>query len=298
MVIDEDKIRRIVNEALGIARNVVNITNIIENKIIEIYDLSDGSEDIDTTFNVNDLKVVFKHYYVDNDSDLEKYDFVNGYSYKENTLYLTYGSVRNKTFDLNLLIDTIQHEVEHYWQCKNASKGFYTSKYKAIIDGKKSENRFLSCVCTLFYFNNRFEIDAYVNGAYNILRKLNCDTYKEFIEQTDLKNLLNLLSYIEETIKTTNSSSQSFLIAKNYIKKNNVFKRDFTNDNLLKVLNRVRNYLYEKIGKAWVYYVEERSKGFTNEEIEKMNSVEKKLYYASKHSRKMKLEGRKNDLLY
>lgn len=298
MAINENKLRDIISESLGIAAKVITMTNEIEDNIISLYDSSDNNTNINETFYVGDLRVFFRHYYVDNDYELNDYEYVNGYSYSNNTLYLTYSSVKGEDLNLEYLIDTIQHEVEHYWQCKNAKKDFHTSKYQAIVDGRDSRNIFLSNICLLFYFNNRFELDAWVNGSYNLLRKLNLKTYKEYIEQTELKTLFETLENIEKSIKTINEKSQNFLMAKNYIKKYNIFKKEFSKENLLLLLNRIEDYLYKKIGKAWIYYVKEGKRDLTNEEIEKLSLPEKRLYYAAKHNEKMMLEGKKNDIIY
>lgn len=298
MFINEDRIREIVIETLGIATKVINMTNVIEDKIFEIYKMSDGHSDIEVVFYVDELKVEFKHYYVNNIEELNYFDFKNGYSYGDNTLYLTYGSVVGDTINLKYLVDTIQHEVEHYWQCKNAGKSLYNNKQEALIDGKTSKNNYIRMFCVLFYLSNKFEIDAYVNGAFNVLRKLNCRTYKEFVEQTELKNFFGELKNIEDLIENGNFNSPEFLICRDYFSRYGFSNKQLTKGNLLKVLNNIREYAYKKIGKAWIYYVKEGTKEYTNEELEKMNPLERKLYHAAKHNEKMRLEGRKDDLVY
>lgn len=295
MVIDEEKIRRIVKEELGIARKVINIVNQIENKIMELYNRGT----YDSTFYIDDLKVVFKHIFTDNYDFVSLEDFKNGYDYETNTIYLTNSSKKGESIDLSPLIDTIQHEVEHYWQCKKSNKCFITKKYQAITNGLYRSNRALFYLCKLFYLNNKFELDSYVNGAFNVLRKLNCNTYKEFIENTELKDLFSSFSDLKTMLLDNNFyKTNEFVFAKEYILKNKIFKKELNRDNLLKVLKNIEDYVYKKIGKAWIYYVEEGIKDFTNEEIKKMSSFERKLYFASKHSEKMKLEGRENGLLY
>ena len=100
MVINEEKIRRIVSEVLGLAKQVINIVNKIENKIIKIYDSNTTDNAINEIFYVNDLKVDFKHLFVENTDMLSSLYLENGYDYNTNTMVLTNVSVKGCEINL------------------------------------------------------------------------------------------------------------------------------------------------------------------------------------------------------
>lgn len=295
----DERIRKAVQESLGLATQVLKITQDIENEIIRIYDASPKNGDIEKTFYVGDLRVVFKHHFIGNEpknsfNDIGK----NGYAFDENTIYLYNESSCGEEIDLNSLFDSVQHEVEHYWQSKNSKKKFSTSKYQRIVDGMRSSNNVIYTVCFLLYLSRRIEIDAYVNGAYNILKRYNYTTYKEFIEKTDLIKIFKVLGNIENDIKNFKENTPIFRMAEIYVKDNGILNNGINKKKLLILLDNTRKYLYKKIGRAWAYYVKEGDRILTEEDIKKMNSFEKKIHNITAHAERMRLEGKENNILY
>lgn len=259
VIITEEQFKHLINEELGIVNNVVKITKLIQN---EVFKALDKGKDI--TFNINDLKVVFKIHNINSIEELyEKYgsgEIKDGYSYNENAVYISY--INFKDFDryeqIISLKNTIQHEVEHYWQCKNANKSFVTKQYNNITNGLYNDNPIISTICKILYYAKHIEIDANVNGAYNELENLNITTYDEFIEKTTLSKLFNVFKENGNALRNWNINSFYFFDAVNYIKKNRIIGFETPEqllDKLYNIFLESKEYLIRKCARAYTLYV-------------------------------------------
>ena len=129
IIITEEQLNHIINEALGIAKNVANASKELKKQLFNEIELNGNG-----TFDFLDLKVKYKTFSFNNNEDFYNWyddnykEIVNGYSFEENTLYLTL-IVINGDYNISALNDTIQHELEHYYQCKMAGHGFWTASY-------------------------------------------------------------------------------------------------------------------------------------------------------------------------
>ena len=148
-ILTEEQIRYIISEELGIAKEVVNLTNTIETKIVQLMSNNIDRDVFTVKTELSELTVdylfkVFK-------SLDEYYDWYNvtrrknGYSYTENTIYLTVLKVGNYINNEDL-VDTIQHECSHYWECKSSGKNIGSNKYQSIIRGIENRNPVISTI--------------------------------------------------------------------------------------------------------------------------------------------------------
>ena len=252
------KLQHFLKEEMGIANEVNRISAEIENKLLQEIDILD--DDKEGVFHVDELKVKWKLFILDkninfNDWYLQNYnEYINGYSYDENTLYITILKINN-SIDMMEIRDSIQHEVEHYYQTKNNKGTFSTDKYQKAIDNFDSNNLYLSYFSKLIYFSKKFEIDAYVNGAYNAIKHTKIKSYEEFLEKTNLGKLQELLMDISEVFQNLRLNTLEFYTLKDFIIKNKFIS--FSDDKklkkrLIKLSQDSYDYFLKKTARAWV----------------------------------------------
>ena len=259
IIITERQLYEIINEELGIANQVVNISKKIEEKIFTAIEQNHS-----INFKINDLNVVFSIYNFNSVEELyERYsnnEIRDGYSYSENTLYLSYINLNGypKYEQMTNLKNTIQHEVEHYWQSKNAKKSLSTTQYQHITNGLYSNNLIVATICKILYYAKHIEIDANVNGAYNESNGKNITTFDEFIEKTGLSHLFETFKENEKAIDKWNYESYYFYDAVKYVKKNNIIKFNTIQELIIKlkdVLLKSKEYLVRKTARAYTLYM-------------------------------------------
>lgn len=93
LILTEEQVKYIINEELGIAMEVSNLTEIIEEKIYNylIKGVNSFNFDIRTSSSEFNVVFLFKHFKdgIEFKTWLKTNDLKNGYSYEENRIYLT-----------------------------------------------------------------------------------------------------------------------------------------------------------------------------------------------------------------
>ena len=173
LILTEEQFNFLLNEELGIAKEVVKISKIIEKNV---YKFLDEKKDSDSIVILDDLFLSMRKIYFntfneftiafENNSDV----YLNGYSYENETIYLTFLYINEKPYIMDNIENTIQHEVAHYWQCKNKNNTLGSTHYNEIIKYFYSENEIIATIAQLLYSSKHFEIDAQINGAFNEIK--------------------------------------------------------------------------------------------------------------------------------
>lgn len=286
IIVNEKQYQRLfdlIKEELSIANEVKRITHEIEKKFND--EVGEMTENKNGIFFVDDLKVEWKVLLFDN---IEKFsswysvnskEYKNGYSMSEKTMYLTVIVIGGE-YNISDTLDTIQHEVEHYYQTKMKNGSLSTEKYQLAVQYFQSNNQYLSNFSKLIYFSKRFEIDAYVNGAYNSVRYKRINSYEDFIENTELNNVLKTLTTIKKFFNNAPFNTPDFLTMEKFIKNNGFI---FFNDEkeLRKKLNDIieksYDYFLRKTVKVWVKIKgENEERGnflFENRNLIKLNHI-------------------------
>ena len=273
MILSELQIKHIIEEERSISREVVQLVNEIEKKIQSI----NAKPFYTYTFKIKGILI---NYMMTSFKTLEegyewhlKNNRNDGYSFDEKKLYLTLTFI-NGVCDYNDLKNTIQHEVEHYWQTKNANKDFSNNRYSTIVrECFYSENPIVKYICTLLYYSYNFEIDANINGAFNVacksIQKLT--DYKTYIENTGLKNIYITLKNSHKNLEKYSMENLYFLSSINYLKSLNVFPKKYQPKEIV-------NFLKKKTKKSFHYLIKQIGKSFSLY-LEKINLIEEQINF-------------------
>ena len=258
IVIDEGRLREIIKEAMGIAMEVNDISQKIELKIFNLIENNIFSGD----FVQGDLNVHFDAYNFKNHKEMVEWVekngelYKNGYSPSENKLYLTFFSI-NGNIDTNYVYETVQHEVEHYWQVKKSGKqiSYFKGKTNSTIEElMQSNNLYLRYFSKIIYITKKFEIDAYVNGAYSVLCKNKFKSPNEFIENTEIKQLINLYQEYYSWLLDISFKSPTIIMALTECKNAGLINKIHEKKYFLTLIENAADYLTSKIGRAWALY--------------------------------------------
>lgn len=256
-----EQIDNIINEELGIADEVVKLSDIIEKNVYDNINKGITEKVFNVKTELSDVNVdfVYKEFNTPEEAlnwmnETGRYD---GYSYETNTIYLGLyfiGGVMN-TFDIN---DTIMHECSHYWECKNAGGTVHTDTYDTIYQGTKNRNPVISTICELLYYSNRNEITAFVNGTFSSAMKKNKKyvNYIEFIKENGINDLYTLLKNSQKTLSKYDMNNSYFFIAAYWLVGHGVLHCDIEHvlPTLKMITKRSYQYLMTKIGKAYALY--------------------------------------------
>ena len=267
IIITEEQFKKLLNEELGISKKVINITNEIEKEFynflnnIELNEYSCIIED--------DLKVEFKKLFFNNMDDFYlAYNnntdlYVNGYSYEDNTIYITILVVNNIVLGDNIF-NTIQHEVEHYWQCKNKKGPLATPHYIEVNTLCDSNNKIISIIGNILYYSKRIELDAQINGAFNeIKNNYNIKTIKDVYNNSELKYVRNKLLSYRETVLSWDFNSYPIFQAINTINVNNKIRKEgnkpYNKKRLINIIDKALDYFHRKTAKMFTLYIEKNN---------------------------------------
>lgn len=226
LLISEERLKEIIKEELGIAKEVIELTKIIEDKL----NLFLKSKKEKTIIKLkDDLKLNLKKFNFTSYSELNDWLKLNykevkdGFSFERKTVYLTIILV-NGYCDTDEIHDTIQHEVHHYFQAKKSGKSFSSEKYQEVVRNINSDNEYIKYLNQILYFKSKFELEGWINGAYNSFKNKPITTYNNFIENTELYKIKNILKDVFLFFKNDSFNSwyfNSFLV---YINKNKLYK--------------------------------------------------------------------------
>ena len=201
--LDED-INKILNEELGISDEVVIVTNLIFDKIINEYKnkrykniipLGKGIYEyqgyfIETNVFGHNLTIEYSIFNFNDRICREEYIAKNGNGYMNsgsNFRYLGNGEniklVTNKIMVVleaisgNVIneenaLDSTQHEIEHIFQQSSMDKEFGNIKlYRIVSNNLYSENKFASNLALVLYMSFKSEIEWYANGLYAYVKR-------------------------------------------------------------------------------------------------------------------------------
>lgn len=263
LLISEEKLEKIIKEELGIAKEVIELTKIIEDKIDSFLKSKKRKIIIQLT---DDLKLNLKSFNFESYENLNEWlklnykKVKNGFSFNKKTIYLTIILV-NRVCNVDEISDIIQHEVHHYFQAKKSGKSFNSEKYQKVSMNINSENEYIKYLSRILYFKSKFELEGWINGAYNAFKNKPITTYNSFIENTDLFKIKNTLKDAYLFFKNDSFNSwyfNSFLI---FINKNKLYGETLNLKELRYAILNDCEYTYDmfirKSSRAFVFLKQE-----------------------------------------
>ena len=236
--LDED-INKILNEELGISDEVVNVTNLIFDKIIKEYKSKKYKNIIPHGKGIYEYQGyfietnVFGHnltieYSIFNFNDRicrEEYIAKNGNGYLNagsNFRYLGKGENRKLVSNKIMIVleaisgdiineedalDSPQHELEHMFQQSSMDKEFGNlNLYRQVSSNLYSKNKFKHNVALVLYMSFKSEIEGYANGLY------------AYVKQRLKENPINVNQIFRDS--AAYQKLQQMYTAKNFIKAN------------------------------------------------------------------------------
>lgn len=280
IIITEEQFRQILNEELGIAKVVTDASRELKNELFKRINYSNSGE-----FEFHDINVKYNVYsFVDDEEFLMWYDtnydqYVNGYSFVNKTLTLTIIKI-GVDYNVASLNDTIQHELEHYYQTKMAGHDFSNDSYNNAYSKLEDYNAYIQNVSIIEYYSSHVEIDAFVNGAYAAAQNMNILDYESFINHTDLKFVKDKLKNAYTFFEKAEFHGIFFNEMLEFIKRNGYY----TNCNDVK---KLRKEICQRCQNAYTYFVRKTSRAFAliqNEKNERIalqskNNVRKLMHY-------------------
>lgn len=258
--------RDILNEELGIANKVTEISTKIRNLVSDDY-----ARNINTNRYVNlsirisnfvnrnkKLKAFNDIIIINPDSDNIKVRFyvvdVDSYDSELITLYKEGfdSSFDIETCEITLfllsknnkivwrdVIEDIQHEIEHWYEQKEKGKSLLNKKvinrYKKYQKLRRSSYNFERIIGMVYYYYEKFERNAIMNGLYSKIMEYNeidyvidpIEVLKDYIHYKNIKTLKDILNLINndeaykeewiEMLKKHNKSLESFIRVTNIV---------------------------------------------------------------------------------
>lgn len=258
----EEQIDKVINEELGIADEVVKLTGLIEKQVYSLMEQGVEEKVFNVKTELSDVNVdyVFKEFNSEEElvtwfNQTGRYD---GYSFQENTIYLSLYSLNGKfnNMDLN---DTIMHECNHYWECKNSGQTQYNDRYAAIARGIGNWNPCISQICEILYYCDKHEINSFVNGTYStaMKKKKHYESYRQFIADNGINDLYIMLRNAEETIKGFEKDNNTYYFLATFWFVNNGIlncETEEVGDKVIEMAKNAYQYLIARIGKAYALY--------------------------------------------
>lgn len=277
MLITEEKINLIIQEELGIAKEVLCVTKDIESVLKTFFKnkLKHAKEQIK-----DDLYVDITCYNFDNYGQLNAWlnsnysKYINGYSFSKQTIFLTILSVKNM-FDTEELLDTIQHEVHHYYQAKKSGKTFSTEKYQNIALYMNSDNEYVKFLTSIHYFKHNFELEAWINGAFNAFKNKRITTYKDFINNSELFKIDNVLKNAYTFFSNASFNDWEVKQMLVFIKNNTLYKNindlKFLRKEILKDCKKTYDIFVRKSSRAYALLKQQYEEKLKKSVIKRIN---------------------------
>lgn len=256
IIITEEQLNKIINEELGISKEVSKNSKELQKILFDSFENKKNGY-----FSFLDINVNYKTYSFDMEKDFyEWYEnnfdkLINGYSFSDKMLYLTFIEINGMIYNLSFIIDTIQHELEHYYQTKMAGHSFSKDSYYNAYNSLNDYNMYIKNISLIEYYGSHFEIDAFVNGAYAVAKTLDIDNYNSFIEKTDLKIIRKSLKEAYSFFKNIPFKGLFFTQMLFFIQKN----KYYTNINNHKLL---RKKICDKCIESYKYFVRKTSRAY------------------------------------
>ena len=189
---------RVLNEEMGIIRNVQNDTSIITDKIklsinntpstptsLDMTTYKNGSFQTDVTTSVDGIISKTKkqidvkwHYYSFADMEtqanaISRIPFRTKYNRLINTLFVVIFAIKGN-IDSRTLEDSISHELTHNFQTQMKGNDLLTKekdreKYQSANRNIGNIDKGKRFIATIIYLSHNFEQDAFLNGAYSYI---------------------------------------------------------------------------------------------------------------------------------
>lgn len=228
------EIKQCIVEEMGVADEVSKTANNIVNTIVKdskqspYTNIKKGS--INYNFLEKNIHVYYTLYYVNSLTNVDIMETGSSFKTDENiyTLNTTivYSKEDNKYFDYK---GTTQHELDHIYKMIKSNKNLLyknssLSLYNKADKWKKHQNLTYKCIGYIFYYNNKFERDAFINSIYKqIMDNPTIDPYVTLQNTTTYSNIQFLKRKIVE--QNYNSVKQEFepVIKKEFNKSFNWF---------------------------------------------------------------------------
>lgn len=264
------------NEELSVSNNVIQLTELISNKIQKVLKntRTERSKDYNRIFkkgelfiktigiipNVNILHIYFHVYYFKDNNDYRENKVTldtNCFAdFNENMITLRLVMINDKPDDN--FNSSIQHEVNHIYQYANgATKDEELYKKVTFVAKDKTSTEIDQVVAYALYLTFPTEQDSFVNQYYAFLKQKNVDwdeVYNDFPEDDNnpYNKILDIYDYLYNIRLTDSYMRQKFGISLKqfYIRLENADKR--LRRKLIKAATRWRNdaknesYLYRE----------------------------------------------------
>lgn len=261
-IFSTDRAKAILQEEMGIAKQVVAYSN-------EIFDKIKKGE---ASF-VLDNGVIVEYGNIEG---------LCGYSKDNNTLYIS----KDESATDFLLKSQISHEVEHMWQVMNKRGGLSTSPYQVAIDGIKRGYGSYQAICLLYYYSRKFEIDAFCNGVYASEYGADCyETFEEFVKNTELGQIFSRYQYLQNYFSDIEFEEPEFKWSWNtFCTKSNIKPKGEPKAIILKLLLKGYDYLLKKSARIYSMLISEnrnKKEKLTEEQLK----GHQKLTAAARHFR-------------
>lgn len=267
----------LIKEEMGIANEVLDISEKVKNHLYA--EIDDGKSQ--GIFNVDGLNVVWVMYCFPDFDTFEEWiainpkKYKNGFSYEEKLLYITVINVAD-TFNFDEIEDTIQHEVEHYYQTLKKGKDNNYDAYQVVSNNVYSNNKFISNLCWVLYYSNKFEIDAFINGGYAKVKNKRIGDFDDFLKETGLESIRLRMETCRNFFKNKSFRSVDCISMKQFIIKNSLFK--FSDD------KELRRLILKKIDDAYDYFIRKSARTYTLV----IKQVREKIEFLLKHRNEIK----------
>lgn len=260
-------------EELGISNDVVTITSKVKSEIGKDYTQNSGvrdedyrwlplstSEKILTFHRCISIKFesdtfLIKYYVVDDginkNSTIQKYfrKYFSGFDIKANELKLFLIGDGKRIF-WQKTDATLQHEIEHWYQQYRKGDDLinqsHLKKYNKYRDLVKSNDPIKQNIGLIYYYFEKIEHDAIMNGLYNMIMSTNSVSYVDkpeniLKEYQHYKNI-NEIKKIIDSIEKDEVYKSVFVNALNDINK--------SFDSFIKVANKVINMYAKGFGRT------------------------------------------------
>ena len=277
-------------EELGISNDVVTITSKVKSEIGKDYTQNSGVRDEDYRWlplSASEKILVFHRCIpikFESDTFLVKYYVVDDGINKNSTIqkyfrkYFSSFDIKANELKLFLIGDgkrifwqrtdaTLQHEVEHWYQ--QYRKGddlinqLHLKKYNKYRDLVKSNDPIKQNIGMIYYYFEKIEHDAIMNGLYNMVMSTNSVSYVDKPENI-LKEYLhyNNINGIKKTVELIGKDE---VYKSKYVNALNDINKSF--DSFIKVANKVINMYTKGFGRTLYKakkYLDERYKNMIN----------------------------------
>ena len=263
VILTEEQVKHIINEELGIAKEVSNLSEIIEEKIYNYLSKGINSGNFDVKTELSEFNVEFLFKVFRNKDEMYEWFKINkissGYSYEENKIYIVLYQLAG-VVNYDDFVDTIQHECSHYWECKMKGGPIYNNYYQEIQRGMENKNPVVSTICKMLYYCNHNEITAFVNGSYKtaIRKNKKYTNYKEFIMDNGIKEVYTVLKNSHDILSKYDDFNTLCLTAFLYFVSHKIIPSYSTFDEMLNYLYKITedgyNYFIKKLGMAYALY--------------------------------------------